>query len=38
MYAIRDYMNNWLNRISYDQLSIQGNFIDNHDNARWLSN
>lgn len=37
MWAIRDYMNNWLSKISMQQLSYQGNFIDNHDNARWLS-
>jgi len=38
MYQIRNYYNEWLTKISVEQLSYQSNFIDNHDNARWLSN
>jgi alpha-amylase len=37
MWGIRTYYLNWGNYIDNTQLSYQANFVDNHDNARWLS-
>lgn len=37
MMNLRGYYTEWSKRVDLKQLAYMANFVDNHDNARWLS-